>query len=65
MATAEMREAMAGREINKKKRKAQVSKKAKKKPQKAKEVSNEESESDWDEGIGKEAEMLDCIKVET
>jgi len=55
---------MAEWESNKKKRKAPVSKKAKKKPQKAKEVSSEESETDLDGGNSEEAEMLDCIEVE-
>ena len=42
-----------------------MSKKAKKRTRKAKEVSSEESESDWDRGISEDAEMLDCIEVET
>jgi len=41
-----------------------VAKKAKKKTRKAKKVSSEKSESDWDEGISDEAEILDCIEGE-
>lgn len=65
MTTPEMREALNEWESNKKKRKTAVPKKTKKKTQKAKEVSSEESESEWDGGINDEEEMLDCIEVET
>jgi hypothetical protein len=65
MTTPEMREQLAEWERNKKKRKAPAPNKAKKKTRNAKEVLSDESESDWDEGISDEAEILDCIEVET
>jgi len=64
MTTPEMRQALEEWERNKKKSKATGPKREKKKVQASREQSNEESESDWDEGIGAEAEMLDCIEVE-